>query len=107
MKVEILNFGKLKVVSLNRRKAIRYRCLDCSTSRKEVRNCIFKKCPLYPFRFGIGHQDAKKRSKAIRDYCLKWCMLDQKYEVLRCPSRNCPLFTYRLSRKDSSVEVKK
>jgi hypothetical protein len=34
-------------------KAIRAKCLDCSgMSAKEVRECEFTECPLYPFRFG-------------------------------------------------------
>ncbi|MFZ7134326.1 MAG: hypothetical protein ACOWWR_18420 [Eubacteriales bacterium] len=34
-------------------KAIRAKCLDCSSmSKNEVRLCEFKGCPLYHFRFG-------------------------------------------------------
>lgn len=34
-------------------KAIRAYCIECSgNSCKEVRECIIKNCPLYPFRLG-------------------------------------------------------
>lgn len=33
--------------------AIRKKCLDCCCGqRKEVRLCVIKKCPLYPYRMG-------------------------------------------------------
>ena len=34
-------------------KAIRRKCLDCMAgSRKEVRFCLQRDCPLYPYRMG-------------------------------------------------------
>lgn len=34
-------------------KAIRAKCLDCSTyTISEIRNCVIKNCSLYPFRLG-------------------------------------------------------
>ena len=34
-------------------KAIRAKCVDCSAgSLVEVRECVIKKCPLYPYRMG-------------------------------------------------------
>jgi len=34
-------------------KSIRKKCLECSAgSTKEVRMCLIKNCPLYPYRFG-------------------------------------------------------
>lgn len=34
-------------------KAIRKKCLDCSSDDKnEVRECLLKDCPLYPYRSG-------------------------------------------------------
>jgi hypothetical protein len=80
---------------LNRREAIRARCLDCSGfSAKEVRECPLSDCPLYPYRFSAGKQDPKKRDKAIRTYCRE-CMNGQRVEVYGCPSGDCPLFPYR------------
>lgn len=37
----------------SRKDAIRKKCLDCScNSKKEVRECVIKDCPLYPYRKG-------------------------------------------------------
>ena len=73
MKLKIQAPDGYKIVNLNRRKEIRERCFNCSGwSYKEVENCIFQDCSLFPFRLGKGKQDAKARAKAIRDYCL-WC----------------------------------
>ena len=106
MKVIILDQNGRKAVDLNRRKAIRQRCLNCAGwSHKELTNCIFPDCPLYPFRSGQGKQIAKARSKAIRKYCL-WCMNGQHGEVSRCPSTDCSLFPYRKTRTDRSTEIK-
>jgi Zn-finger protein len=106
MKVIILDQNGRKAVDLNRRKAIRQRCLNCAGwSHKELTNCIFSDCPLYPFRSGQGKQNAKARLKAIRKYCL-WCMNGQHGEVSRCPSTDCSLFPYRKTRTDSSTEIK-
>ncbi len=85
----------LKTVSLNRRKAIRERCLNCSGwSAGEVTECKFSDCQLYPFRTGRGKQDPKARNNAIRKYCL-WCVNGQRAEVTKCPSFVCSLFPYR------------
>ena len=85
----------LKTVSLNRRKAIRERCLNCSGwSAREVTECRFSDCQLYPFRTGQGRQNPKARNNAIRKYCL-WCMNGQRSEVAKCPSFDCSLFPYR------------
>ena len=94
-----------QVINLNRRRAIRQRCLDCSGwSPKEVAECQHTDCPLHPFRTGQGKQDAKKRAASIRDFC-RWCMNGQLHEVTLCPSRTCSLFPYRQSRVDRSVEI--
>jgi hypothetical protein len=94
------------LMGLNRRKAIRERCLNCSGwSHKEVTNCKFKGCPLYPFRSGQGKQNSKDRSKAIRLYCL-WCIDGQHSEVSKCPSICCSLFPYRKTKTDRSAEIK-
>jgi len=106
MKVKIQSKNGHKIVDLNRRKAIRERCLNCSAwIPKEVANCSFQDCQLYPFRSGQGKQNAKARAKAIRKYCL-WCMCNQPGEVAKCVSLDCSLFPYRLSRVDRSTEIK-
>ncbi len=105
MKVAIMGKSGLKVVDLNRRKAIRERCLNCvGWSHKEVTNCTFIDCPLYSFRSGQGKQNAKARSKAIRSYCL-WCMNGQSSEVCNCPSNDCSLFPYRKTQLDKLVKI--
>ena len=106
MKIAIQHKHGLKIVNLNRRKAIRERCLNCSAwVSREVVNCSFTECSLLPFRSGQGKQNAKLRSKAIRDYCL-WCMADNKAEVSKCTSPDCSLFPYRKSTIDRSAEIK-
>lgn len=107
MKSQILTKdGNLKTVNLNRRKAIRLKCLDCSGFyEKEVRDCPINDCPLYPFRSGQGKQNPKKRDKAIKTYCRHICMLNQKSEVTKCLSVECPLFNFRsYSKKLSHIE---
>jgi hypothetical protein len=106
MKVHLLRKNGIEIIDLNRRRAIRERCLNCSSwSPKEVSNCEFTNCSLYPFRAGMGKQNAKERNKAIRKYCL-WCMNLQRSLVSKCPSRDCPLFPYRINRVDRSTEIK-
>ncbi len=106
MKLAIQHKHGSKIVNLNRRRAIRERCLNCSAwSTSEVLNCEFTECALYHFRSGQGKQNAKLRSKAIRDYCL-WCMVGSRSEVSKCPSSDCSLFAYRNSSLDRSTEIK-
>jgi hypothetical protein len=97
--------GSYKIIDLNRRKAIRERCLNCSGwILSEVRNCEFPECSLHPFRSGNGKQDAKARVKAIRAYCL-WCCLGNHTEVIRCEVKHCPLFAFRKAKIDRSGAI--
>lgn len=41
-------------------KAIRQKCLDCSTTARDVRACNISKCPLWPYRFGVTPDTAIK-----------------------------------------------
>ena len=105
MKVRIQSKSGNKVIDLNRRRAIREKCLNCTGwSIKEVKECEFTDCPLYQFRSGQGKQDAIAREKAIRKFCL-WCCADQILEVSKCPARDCSLFVYRKTKIDRSVEI--
>lgn len=105
MKVEIMSKNGTKVADLNRRKAIRERCLNChGWYLREVKKCSFTDCALYPFRSGIGKQDAKKREEAIREYCV-WCMAGNVKEVPKCVSPDCSLFPYRMTKVDKSIEI--
>ena len=52
-------------------KAIRAKCLDCSGGiQSEVRDCLVRRCPLYPFRMGKNPWRAPasegQRQKAAR-----------------------------------------
>ena len=106
MKVSILGKNGPKVVDLNRRKAIRERCLNCAGwLHKEVTNCTFTDCPLFPYRSGQGKQNAKARAKAIRKFCF-CCMSSQLGEVSKCPSIDCSLFPYRKTKMDRSTIIK-
>ena len=106
MKVSILRKNGHEIVDLNGRKAIREQCLNCSGwEYKEVANCEFIGCALYPFKSGQGKQNAKERKKAIRKYCM-CCLCDQRSEIVKCTCPDCPIFPYRLSGGvDRSVEI--
>ena len=106
MKINILSKSGHKIVNLNRRKAIRERCLCCTAWHPaQVTNCKLTNCQLYPFRSGTGKQNAKARDKAIRDYCL-WCGADQSHEVRKCRVFDCSLWSYRKTVIDRSLELK-
>ena len=95
MKTKFLDKDGVKEGLLNRRTAIRKRCLDCSGwSPSEVATCPLDKCPLYKFRSGEGKQDPDARSKAIRAYCL-WCCCGDSSEVRLCTAKTCALYMYR------------
>ena len=106
MKVSIRSKNGHKTLNINRRRAIRERCLNCcGWNSLNVTYCNFSCCPLHPYRKSNGKQDAKKRSKAIRRYCIA-CMNGQRGEVAKCSSMDCPLFAYRLNKIDRSIEIK-
>jgi hypothetical protein len=95
MIADVLTKDGVKEVDLNRRKAIRFKCLDCSGfERQEVTNCTHTECSLYEYRTGRGKQDAKRRDKAIRTNCMS-CTLDQPYEITNCTSLDCALYIFR------------
>ena len=106
MRTKIQSKNGYKEIDLNRRKAIREKCLNCSGwSYSEVENCEFADCDLYSLRMGTGKQDAQKRYKAIRSHCLD-CCAGNKFEVYHCPSTDCSLYAYRKSAIDHSIELK-
>jgi len=105
MKVLIDTKAGPQVINLNRRRAVRLRCYDCSGfNYAEVASCRHTDCSLHPFRSGQGRQDAKKRAAAIRAFCL-WCMCDQRYEIAQCTCPTCSLYSYRNTKTDKSVEI--
>lgn len=90
------------LASVNRRKAIRLRCIDCSGfNMAEVGRCAFVDCSLHPYRSGSGYQAPAERDKSIREYCLG-CMAGQLHEVRLCSSVDCTLHQYRLPKKSLS-----
>ncbi len=94
MNATILSKDGLKLVNLNRRKAIHERCLNCvGWYSHDVKNCEFDDCPLHPFRSGTGKQSAKARSRAIKAYC-KWCT---NGKVSACGFPLCTLYLFRKS----------
>ena len=106
MRFIVLGKSGPEVMNLNRRKAIRERCLNCvGWIPSEVRGCDFTDCALHPYRMGSGKHDANERAKAIRRYCLQ-CCLDQPTEVRLCPCTDCSLYPYRHSKVDRTVELR-
>lgn len=98
--------GGRRLAKLNRRRAIAERCLNCSGFEYSSReNCQFGDCQLHPYRTGKGKQNASARSEAIRAYCRDFCMEGSSAYVSKCSSPECPLFVFRLSKIDKSVEV--
>jgi hypothetical protein len=105
MLAEIQSKAGLKTVDLNRRKAIREKCLNCSCwDLKEVGNCKFTDCALHRYRKGKGKQDPKDRDRAIRGYCF-WCMAGQRAEIARCVSVHCALFRFRRGKVEKAFSI--
>ena len=95
LETEIQSKNGHRLVELNRRRAVRERCLNCSGwSWKDVDECKLVDCQLYQFRTGQGKQSAKERTTAIRSYCA-WCMATE--HPSKCIVRDCPLWCYRKS----------
>jgi hypothetical protein len=83
--------------------AIRLRCLDCSETRTEIRECEFRPgafnaCSLWQFRMG-RNCGRGSRLKAIRRYCL-WCMAGSPVEVRACSGEKvCAMWPYRFGKR--------
>lgn len=105
MKFIVLGSNGPQLMKLNRRKAIRERCLNCTGwISSEVRNCHFNRCSLHKFRMGVGKQESIERAAAIRNYCLQCCN-DQPNEVRLCPCKDCSLYPFRFYKIDRTVEI--
>ena len=95
IKARILSKDGCREVSLNRRTAIREKCLNCTGwFPSEVAECEFDDCSLFPFKLGQGKQNPRERNQAIRNYC-KECCNGMLSEISLCPSTTCPLYSYR------------
>lgn len=90
-------------------RAIRVKCLDCSETLKEIRECAFTDCRVYRYRMGYDSEPRKKRStmSAIRGKCLDCCN-GSRVEVDACPVEDCSLWEYRfgIGFKDGIFEAK-
>lgn len=94
-----------RIVELNRRKAIAERCLNCSGfNYAERQRCEHDECQLYLYRLGVGKCNSRARNTAIREYCRDFCTEGGDYPVRLCPSRDCSLYTFRMTTVDRSVE---
>ena len=107
MLTEIQSKTGLKTLNLNRRRAIREKCLNCCCwSHAEVKKCKFTDCSLHPYRGGTDKQNPKDRDRAIKGYCF-WCMAGERAEVKKCVSVHCPLFGFRKDRVEKSNPLPK
>jgi hypothetical protein len=107
MKTTIQAKDGLKTLNLNRRRAIREKCLNCSCwNFKEVATCKFRDCALHPYREGTGKQNPNDRDRAIKGYCF-WCMAGQRAEIAKCVSVHCALFRFRRGKAEKALPMLK
>lgn len=100
-----------RVTHINRRRACRLMCVECmgwNEANREVDLCDGKGlagpvCPLLDFKEMLTQQNAAKRSRATREFCLE-CMGGSVSLVTECTAVYCPLYAYRRNPKiDKSV----
>ena len=91
-------------VKLTPLKAIRKKCLDCTSTSNEVKNCAFSDCPLHILRFGRRIPRGTSRLKSIRKYCI-WCMNNRISEISKCTAPNCALFIFRSGKRPKANEI--
>jgi hypothetical protein len=97
----------LRVVRLNRRKAIRYFCAECAgrdTNEIEKCNGMYldgSMCSFHSFGSGKGKQVAMKRDAAIKNQC-RYCMQVNSISIRNCTSQYCPVYPYRNHKTDST-----
>lgn len=96
----------MNMAKLNRRQAIRKRCLDCIGNHPSlVAACDSVDCQLHPYRHPVNHKYpkgaafpkgiSKERAKAIREHCL-WCSGDSLKERRECAAVDCSLWKFRM-----------
>jgi hypothetical protein len=99
-----------RVTRINRRRACRLMCVECQgwdESDRGVRECDGKMldrtiCPLVDFRDMQGSQNAVKRNKATRLFCIE-CMGGISSFISQCSSVYCPVYPYRNTITDKST----
>lgn len=117
-------------------RAIRLRCLDCSETLADVRNCPCSSCHLWRFRMGkrprahvpapdcpatsenltaeaLGAcsgpkatRNTKSPLRAIRKHCLDCAGCSAKYVTWCSHSGRCPLWPYRLGVRPATAYAK-
>ena len=95
-------------VHINRRRACRFMCLECTGwEYNETSQCNGKMmdgsiCALFPYKDMSSKQNARGRSKAIRNFCLE-CMCGNVMDIVKCTSMLCPLYPYRNTKTDKTA----
>lgn len=110
MKKAIRTNSGFRVTHINRRRACRLACLECmgwDNADSQVNECDGKMldgtiCALIDFRNMAGKQNAAKRNRAIRNFCID-CMGGDWYLVSKCTSVYCPVYPYRNSATNKST----
>ena len=96
-------------------KAIRKRCIYCSETLSEVRNCTITHCTLHPYRMGRNPFHGKEKPdnyhpplKAVRLYCLD-CCCNSPSEVRRCggAGADCDVYDFRFGDNPFISEAKR
>jgi len=81
--------------SLNKKKAIRLKCFNCSGwSQKDVKECKTTDCKLYPYRMSENPNSGVQRAKDIKSYCT-WCLNTNVHDVKKCVDFSCPIWPFR------------
>jgi len=84
---------KIIMRTLTPKKAVRLRCLDCSSwFFPDVKKCDNKKCLLFKFRMGNGRPSVK----LIRKECIS-CMGGQQLQVRGYSDTACSLYPFRMA----------
>jgi hypothetical protein len=91
------NNGTKVIKNLTPARAIKEKCRDCGGCSSEPSSiCAAHKCSLQPYGKNKSEEvNPRVLEKAIRQHCLRICMLGQRSEVKKCPSQHCSLFNFR------------
>jgi hypothetical protein len=92
-------------------KAVKAFCVGCVGSISLVKTCDGNKmigshcgknkiCHFFPFRMGVGRPSLK----IIRQFCVH-CMGGAPSLVRECPSKTCPVWSYRMGRNPKRAGI--
>lgn len=96
-------------------KAIRRRCVYCSETLSDARNCTITHCSLHPYRMGKNPFHGKVKPgnylpplKAIRRYCLE-CAGGSPSEVRECggAGADCDIYDFRFGDNPHASDAKR